>query len=363
MKSSDFVNQLALKLPSLVDDFTTNLSVISLTRSGTTVTATTASAHGLVVGKAVNIVGAKSPIVIGSIERNGIVATLITDTDHDMTEGAFTEVEIEGATESEFNGVFPLLSVSNRRAISFKVSDAGPISVTGAPLLLNGESPLRSYNGLHQVTDVPTTDSFTYEITNNSVFTPASGDILAKILPRISASVGFDRILDAYTQQPQDEAWLFVVMGDGIANKNRKIDIDSTDNTQRSHYFEQRITQVVSLFLFIPTSAQIAGRKARDRAEELLRPICQSILFQRFDSLLSSGSFNPLQFNEHGFEAYNRAFYVHRYTFEATLQMSFEDTVGFDEDVAFRDIFLTMGLDVGTETFNTDIDLDDAPLP
>ena len=38
--------------------------------------------------------------------------------------------------------------------------------------------------------------------------------------------------------------------------------------------------------------------------------------------------------------------------------MSFEDTVGPDDDVAFRDIDLTIGLDVGTETFDTSIDLD-----
>ena len=32
------------------------------------------------------------------------------------------------------------------------------------------------------------------------------------------------------------------------------------------------------------------------------------------------------------------------------------------DDVAFRDIDLTLGLDVGTETFNTLIDLDNEPL-
>lgn len=151
-------------------------------------------------------------------------------------------------------------------------------------------------------------------------------------------------------------------MGDAIAQKNRNITVDSTDNIQRSQNFNQRITQSLSLYLFFPSTNEIAARQSRDRAEELLLPICQSILFARFDSLLSAKFVNPLQFSDHGFHDYNGAFYVHRFAFEETLQMTFEDTVGADPDVAFRDISMTMGLDVGTETFTTDIDLDDEPL-
>ena len=109
MIASDVVNQLALLLPVLSDKFTTNLSVTSLTRSGTTVTAITAAVHGLTVGAQANIVGAQTPISIGTLTRAGVVGTLITDADHDMTEGVFTEVEIVDATEAEFNDTFTLL--------------------------------------------------------------------------------------------------------------------------------------------------------------------------------------------------------------------------------------------------------------
>lgn len=364
MRAEDIVAQLQVRLPALVDDFTANFAVASLTRSSTTVTVTTSTPHGLVIDKAVNVVGSKTPIPAATIDRVGIVASLATTTDHDMTEtSGFTTVEIEGAAESEFNGTFKLLSVPNRRNVKFEVVDSGPTSATGSPLLLNGTSVLQSYNGLKKVVSVPTTASFTYDITDSTLFTPASGTILAKTNPRVSAAVTFERALQAYTKQSSDEAWLFVVMGDGFAQKNKRIDIDSTDNIQRTQDFNQRITQTVSLYLFIPTSNEIAGRQARDRAEELLRPICQSILLAKFDTLLACGLDNPLQFNNHGFQAYNTSFYVHQYTFEATIQMAFEDTVGPDEDVAFRDIALTMGLDVGTETFDTLIDLDDEPLP
>ncbi len=341
MRASDIISQLAVVLPKLVDDFTTNLDVTSLTRTGTTVTVTTGVDHGLSINKLVNIVGAKTPIVIEAIYRVGIVGTLTTVTDHDMTQGVLTEVEIEGATESELNGTFTIISIPNRTTIKYQIDDSGAIAATGTPLLINGSNVFKSYNGLQQVTAVPTTTTFTYDISDSTLFTPASGTIVAKKQPRISSSVTVERSIDGYTKQLPDNAWLFVVMGDGLAQKNRRIDVDSTDNLQRANFFNQRITQTFSLYLFLPASNEIAGRAARDRAEELLQPICQSILFKKVDSLLS-GDDNPVQFNEHGFQDYNTAFYIHRYTFESTLQMSFEDTVGFDDDVAFRDIDLTI---------------------
>ena len=362
MRAKDFILQLSAKLPQLVDDFTTSFSVSSLTRSGTTVTVTTTAAHGLAIGKSVNIVGAQTPITISSITRVGIVATMVTATDHDITKDVPKTVEISGATESEFNGTFTILQVKNRRTITFQVADSGPTSATGSPLLLNGSSVLQSYNGLKKVTAVPTTTAFTYEITDSTLFTPASGTITAKTQPRISGAVDDERALASYTKQKIDDAWLYVVLNDGIASKNRTLEIDGTDNVQRTQHFKQFVSQTVSLFVFIPTSGQISGRKARDRAEELLRPICQSILFAKFDSLLASGKYNSLMFNEHGFHGYNTAFYIHRFTFEMTLLFGIDDTVGADEDVAFRDIFITQQHDVGTGIITSDIDLDDEPL-
>lgn len=361
MRATDIVSQLAQFLPAIVDDFTTQISVISLTRSGTTVTATTSAAHGLVIGKQANMTGAQTPIVIGSLTRSGIVGTLITDSDHDMTENAGFDVQLSGSTEAEFNGTFDLVSVPNRRTITFKMADSGAIIATGTALLLNGSSPLQSYNGLKQVTAVPTTTTFQYEVTDSTLFTPASGTIIAKTNPRISAAVDFDRLLDAYTKQAVNEAWLFVVLGDALASKNRNIDTDSTDNIQNGHFFNQRLIQSIQLFVFLPASAEIAGRSSRDRCEELLKPICNSILAVKFPSLIENSN-NPLMITGHGTQAYSTAFYAHQYAFEATLQLGPSDIFIPSDDVAFRDMDLTIGLDVGTETFNTLIDLDDEAL-
>lgn len=364
MNAEEIVLALATRLPRFTDEFSTIANITSLTRSNTTVTAITDSPHGLRVGQAVNITGALTPIRIESLTRVLGVATLVTDQDHDITFGVPNTVVIEGATESIFNGEFQILSVPNRRAITFAIENSGPIEATGDPLLINGSSPLQQYNGLHGITTVSAEDTFTYEVDNTSLFSPAFGTIKAKANARISAAVSLERLFDAYDEKPQSENWLFVVLDDTVASKRRFILSDATDNTQRQEYFRQQLVEGVNLFLFVPTKQQIAARQARDLAQNLFRPICQSILFERFDTGLFSGHNNALQFVSHGFQAYNTGYYVHRYSFEQVADLLFEDSIGHSEDVAFRDIQLNIKMSIGTQVDQlvADINLDDEPL-
>lgn len=365
MKASDIVNQLSAILPKFSDKFTSNFSVTGLSRVGTTVTAITAAAHGLSIGKAVNIIGAQTPISIGSLTRALTTGTMITDTDHDITAGVNTDVEIVGATEAEFNGTFTIIAVKNRRTITFSMPDSGAVTATGAPLLLNGSSFLESYNGLFEVTAVPSTTSFEYEVTNATLFTPPTGTIIARTNPRISASISSDRVVDAYTKQSSGDLWAFVILDDVSASKSRNIDTDAVDNLQRGNEFRQQIVQPFSILIVIPTTQEITARDARDLSEDLFRPICQSILFSKIDSGLFVGAQNPIQFVDHGFVAYNTAFYAHTYNFQMTSDITFDDTIGYSEDVAFRDIALGMNIDFGTQEdpLTVTINLDDEALP
>jgi len=361
VRASDIVSQIATVLPKLVDDFTDSLTVTSLSRSGLVATATTSTPHALTVGLQVSINGAQTPIEISSLVRVGIMATMTTATDHDLTENAGFNVQIEGASEAEFNGSFTLLRVPNRRTIVFQVSDSGATSVTGSPLLINGSNGFATYNGLFEVASITTATTFTYSVTNSTMYTQARGTITARTNPRVSSAVTIERSLDGYTKQNINKAWLFVVLGDALASKNRNIDIDATDNIQRGNYFNQRLIQNVGLYVVIPASAEIAGRQARDRCEELLSPICQTVLAAKFPSLVENSN-NPLMITSHGLHDYNTAYYVHQYNFEATLQLGESDIYTPDDSVAFRDIGLTQGFDIGPGTISTEIDLDDEPL-
>ncbi len=362
MKASDIVQRLALRLPALTDKFTTNFVVSSLTRSGTTVTVTTSAAHGIAVGQQANISGAKTPLTIAALTRSGVIGTLVTDNRHDMTETFSTTVEVSGAIEAEFNGTFTILTIPNRKTITFTMVDSGPTTATGTPLLLNGSSELQLYNGLHAVTVVPTTTAFEYEITDTTLYTPAAGTIVARTNPRVSAAVSIERLVEAYTAQPTGEMWAFVVLGDVSASKSRHIDSDAVDNIQRSNEYRQQLLYPFSVLVFFPTSNTIAAREARDDAEDIFPFLCQSLLSDKLSSGLTVGAQNPIIFTDHGFVAYNKAVYIHGFNFQTVADLTFDDTIGYDLDVAFRDIDVTINVDVGTGVMTATIDLDDVLL-
>ena len=360
MIASEIVNHLANTLPKLSDAFTGNFAVTSLTSAGTIATATTSANHGLNIGDQVYIRGAQTPIAISTLTRTGTIATVTTDADHDLTEYEGATVEIDGAVEPEFNGLFPLLTVDNRRVFTFTIADTGATNATGAPLLLNGFNVFDSYNGLREVSATPTTTSFEYTL-SQVLHSPASGSIEAGAMPRISSTVDIESAIRAYTKQPTGDAWLMVVLGDAVANRSRRTQIDSTDLIYSDQFYDQRLIQGVSFYVFYPCSETIAGSQARDVCEQLLRPICQSVLGKSFSSLVE-GTSNPLMLVGHGSEAYNGAVYIHRYDFEATLLMGASDIYQPDDSVAFRDIALDMCFAHGSQNITNNINLDDKPL-
>ena len=357
MRASDIVKQLARVLPKYADDFTDNFDIVSIARQGTTATATTAEPHNLEQGKQVNIKGAQNPIAF-SLVRSGIEATLTTSQDHDFTENAGMSVIIDEASDPVLNSTFELLRVPNRRTLKIKVADAGPVSAAG--LILNGSNYFNSFGGLVMVTGVPSETSFEYTV-RDTLYTESRGQAVACSEPRVTAAIDIEKMIAAYTKQAQKSAWLFVVLGNAIASKSRGIDIDATDNIQRGNYFNQRLIQDVNIYVIYPTSQEIAGRTARDRCEELLNPICKSVLGAKFPSLVESSN-NPLMITGHGAQDYSNAYYVHNYAFETTLQLGPSDIYVPEEDVAFRDITLQNSFNTGSGVMLTDIDLDDQPL-
>ncbi len=362
MKCIDIVQQLAALLPSITDKFTTNFNVTSLTRSSTTVTCVTSVAHGLTVGQQINIVGAQTPLTIVALTRSGLVGTLVTDNNHDMTEGFSKNVELSGSAEPEFNGTFTLLTAPNRKTITFTMLNSGPTIATGAPLLLNGSSELQSYGGLHNITVVPDATSFEYEITNTSLYSPASGVISARTNPRVAGAAQIERAALAYTKQSLGQLWIFVVLGSVFASKSRDIESDAVDNLQFGTHYRQQVVQPFSVYVLIPAKTTIAGRESRDEAEEIFPLLCRALLFSKLDSQLFAGAQNPIIFSDHNLFAYDSATYVHVYNFQSVADIYFEDTVGYAVDVAFRDVDLTINLDVGTGVATAKIDLDDIIL-
>ena len=179
MKTEELVNQLKAVLPRYTGDFTTNLSISSITRTGSVATATTALDHGLEVGDQVLINGAKVPVVISSLTRNGTYALAITASDHPLIRGN-TTVEVSGADQSDYNGVKTLLTDKNNllsapliEILSITISGTtatvttktahGLVDDSNVEVEIDGASN-PNYNKNTGLDSVPSTMTFTYTV-------------------------------------------------------------------------------------------------------------------------------------------------------------------------------------------------------
>ena len=123
MKASDIVSHLSAIVPRLTAGFSNSVDIISIIPSGNIATATTITPHGLVEGQNVAIIGAETPVEIdiSSFLRTGNYANFKTLQDHDFTLSALDKrnggktLEIVGANEAEFNGIFQILRVIKDR--------------------------------------------------------------------------------------------------------------------------------------------------------------------------------------------------------------------------------------------------------
>lgn len=368
MKAGDIIRQLQAVLPSVTGLFTDDVSISSLSYSGGTVTAVTSAPHGLATGKYANVVGSTNPIANVSMVRSGAVMVCKTATDHDLTLGRVDiknggkTVEITGATEAEFNGVFNLRSVTNRREYEIDVADSGPTSATGAPLLQDG-SAQPGFNGRYAVTVVDAT-TFTYT-TTESLYSVAGGTPLLKSEARVSGAVDYDTADRAYTEQGDGNLWAFAVLGDVIASKDRNTTSDMTSVNKKNTGMRQRLSQPFTIYVFAPSINDIGGRASRDLMEDVSVALFRSLIGVRFDTGYHSSNQYVSTFVSHGFTAYSKAYYVHEFNFELAADLTFEDTTGYDFDVAFRDVAIEISPDFGTQTdpATADLDLDEVPLP
>ena len=372
MIAKDVVLALQARIPALTDDFTESVVISSIVVAGTTVTITTSTVHGLIAGKAVNILNVITPITIASIDRVTTIATVVTNQDHDFTlsdrekaKDVDKQVVISGATEAEFNGSFKLLNVINRRTIEVEVADSGAASATGSPILENGINPLYGYNGFFVVTGSATTTTFTYELSKAlTVDGVADANSKAVISYRIARVASLDRAVLAYTAQNIDDDFLFVVVGDVVANKSRDTQTDATYTDVGGDFYRQQVNQQCAVYLAQNATDGVAAGRQRDKAEEIAPLIFKSILLQAFNTGFTVSERSKLTFVSHGFieTGLEPPVNMHEYIFEQNAELYLDDTVGAPDDVAFRDVAMTFNNQIGDEEFTGSVDLDEVPL-
>ena len=142
MQAKQITNRLKEVVGKYTDDFSDIVNVSSLTRSGTTATCVTATAHGRSTGDYVTIRGANNPITLTSLTRSGTTVTAVASEATQLVDPSkYTKgirdsltVTISGADSSDYNGTWQLLSVEDDRlSFTFKItgSPTSPASTAG----------------------------------------------------------------------------------------------------------------------------------------------------------------------------------------------------------------------------------------
>ena len=114
MIAQDIVDKLAANIPLYTSGFSSSIVAISIIPTGTTATAITAAAHGLIDQQTISIIDAEAPVEIDTATflRTASTAQFSTLQDHDFTLSELDKINggktitISGATEAEFNGTF-----------------------------------------------------------------------------------------------------------------------------------------------------------------------------------------------------------------------------------------------------------------
>lgn len=364
MKAFDIVRQLQATLPIYTELFSDVVTVNILTKITTTITATTAIAHGLNTGDYVNIQGARVPNIITSLTQVNNIATAVTTNPIDATlrigeDNNDKYVEISGATQPEYNGTKKLLSVIDSKTFTFEITGDPTTPATGSPIF--NEDIENLYNGWFEVTKISDT-VFTY-VVRKEPLANASGTIKAHSDLRISESASVERILNAYTKQDRDKLWAFVVLGQTNASRNQ----NSAKNDGVGMYSSQddyrpNLYQDFNIYTFDPAKTTYASSERRDRAEDMRAIFFKCLLgtkFQRsiidnFDNLTTENEQYRTMFVSDDIEQDVNAYYVHRFTFQYSYDLTADDIVKPTWSTAFKEFEISQrNIDTDLEIRNT----------
>ena len=371
MKGQDIVDKLAAIIPLYTSGFSESVGITSIVPTATTALVTTDAAHGLDDGQNVAIINADAPVQIdtGTFLRTGSQAVFETLQDHDLTlsqldiESGGKTITISGATEAEFNGTFQLIQIPNRRKIIIAVTDAGPTTISGSPIVENANGEI--FNGLFPITLIDTT-SFEYTLPVSYTLPAAVSNAKVQTSIRIASVLDIDQYLqDLYTKQLIGDHQLIVQLGDVTQSKKRNEETDASSSTTGEYSFTPMMIQPFAIYIVMNASQDLTASQLRDKVEEEFIPaIFNSVLRAKFDTGFTYSQYRST-FTGHGVYGYsddngkNKAVYAHEVTFEQLTQLCREDMVGSDDNVAMRDVSYTLTTDLGTGELTADINLDE----
>jgi len=314
MLLKDIINHTKTVLPLFTDKFATNVDIISITKVGNIVTVNTI-AHGLSVGNEINITGVKTLIPITNITTASGVATATCSVNHDLTPGFTLSVEIE-STQAEYNGVFTLGGVNDRKIFRFNVVGSPPVGTGTLKTFHN-----IGFNGPHIVTEVVDADNFRFVLDDPNLTAGTGDNMLVQKNIRISGGALTQRFIDTYTKQEEGDLWGFFQLDDMVTSSDRTINNDSKNERKIGEDFKLTLIQDMHFYVFINVKEEVSARAGIDLAQELARPIYKTLAALIPDNVFTTEQETILMPASHGIESYEIPLLVYRYSFQFTTYM------------------------------------------
>jgi hypothetical protein len=310
-------------LPRLTDRFSDNAIVSADIIAGTPqILRITDPLHGLSVNDPIVLIDSLIDNVISAVQDNGDGSYRFTTAEqHDLTQDYTTEIELAGFTDSQFNGIFQLLTVPGRNIFEIEL----PVlpALTGNPVLR--EDREIGINGVFTITRIIDVDIYEIDLTGKPFFTPQTIPILRRAKNfNINICVTADRATELYQSNGIGKNMIFIIMGVSNISKDQTITSDAIQ--QNSSGTESRPLNMnnFSLNVYFDTTNDVGGANASQLAYEeiyqVLLAVCSGI---RFDDFKESNYLTTLI--NHEPDLYEKAFYSHMYIFEYNFEITQEE--------------------------------------
>lgn len=370
MKLTPLVMLAAMRIPALTDVFSDTLPVTSMAVvAGGTTAITCSSAHGVGVGSTACIV------VVDALTPNKITAwSLLANDDveittqyaHDLTTtpdpdnyDPWDRFATLGSTgNASLDGALQLISVAD--ATTFVVRPATTVTLAGtipaaAALLKRLE---REVVGWHRATATSATAlTFPTPATVTRDYTVVAPKICTNV--RVWGAIDLDHALRHFTRGSEadaavlDESFLFVTpTRQARLSRDRAASSDAFTEVQPGAVVRQQLMDGFEIYAVMPAERYGGAVSCIDRAQG---PVFSAVL-KTFNGLklpyseLSAPNPTVVMLTHHGAAHYDRANYVHGYTFEVTAYITDDDTLPpyAAPDIAAIDLAIQNGTPIPT---------------
>lgn len=336
MKLHDIVIQLHNILPIYTNRLSPVIDVLEVSVTSDTITVTCSEPHKMKTGDPVTIVNSLTHTAIDSVVTDGLTHTFTTATNHDLTLNYHTSVELNGFSDSDWNGSFELISVPNR--VTFKVR-----SINSEPVLNGLEYLLeRRIDGINGIFPINYVDIDTFTCSGTFLASDYDiGNIYGKA--RISSAITIDRAIENYTEQKINDLWAFVTPENMIVSKERNNFSDALSLKNNSSDLRLTVVDGFSITLIANTSNQLSASNALDICKhDMFLPLMRTVYGAKFESGLSGNTTYKVIPTKSFISEYNRAIMAYTYSFEVPYQITGCDAVENFDTSAFKSIDYTI---------------------